>query len=128
MASAKLGFVKINAMVTWEELTEGLKAACLSFEDIWNQALHDRTSFLVGMAESEEKERTKQFTLAVVCIPFSEPLKQLKALQGEFAKGAGPITQLRVPLVRSKLDVLVADPYFMYGGTLTLCTVLPGKR
>ena len=128
VASAKLGFVKINALVTWEELAEGLKAACLGFEDIWNQALHDRTSFLVGMADSEEKERTKQFTLAVVCIPFSEPLKQLQALQGEFAKGAGPITQLRVPLVRSKLDVLVADhmyfvcnlgrlwdPYFMYG-------------
>ena len=61
------------------------------------------------MAESEEKEKTKQSTLAVVCIPFTEPLKQLKVLKGEFAKGAGPITQLRVPLVRSKLDVLVAD-------------------
>ena len=41
------------------------------FREIWNQALHDRTSFLVGMAESEEKEKTKQFTLAVVCIPFT---------------------------------------------------------
>ena len=71
VASAKLGFVKINARVTWEELTEGLEAACIGFEEIWNQALHDRTSFLVGMAESEEKEKTKQFTLAVVCIPFT---------------------------------------------------------
>ena len=123
-----LGFVKINARVTWEELTEGVEAACIGFEEIWNQALHDRTSFLVGMAESKEKGETKQFTLAAVCIPFTEPLKQLKVLKGEFTKGAGPITQLRVSLVRSKLDVLVADhmyficnsgrlwdPYLMYG-------------
>ena len=30
VASAKLGFVKINARVTWEELTEGLEAALVS--------------------------------------------------------------------------------------------------